>query len=67
MTEPRGDVLPTPKSLERAEAAAERSSRGVMSSEDGETSDSLPESIEEFIRDRFSTKLEDPDTGRRIR
>ncbi len=67
MTDPHCDVVPTPESLERAEAAVERNLVGVLPSEHGETSDSLPESIEEFLRDRFNTKLEDPHTGRRIR
>lgn len=33
--------------------------------EHDETNGPLPESIEEFIRDRFSTKLENPRTGRK--
>lgn len=67
MTDPHCNLALTPESLERAEAAVKRNLVGVLPSEHGETSDSLPESIEEFLRDRFSTKLEDPHTGRRIR
>ena len=58
---------PIPESLERSEATVRTSSNGILHSEHGEMSDSLSEAMEEFIRDRFSTKLEDPHTGRRIR
>ena len=67
MTDPRCDAVLTPESLEGSEATVETNSGGSLCSEHGETSDPLPGSMEEFIRDRFSTKLEDPHTGRRIR
>lgn len=66
MTDPQGDQAPTQDSLESAAETVETSSSGALCSEHGETSDSLPGSIEEFIRDRFSTKLEDPHTGRMV-
>ena len=66
MTDPQGDQAPTQDSLESAEDTVGTSSSGILYSEQGETSDSLPGSIEEFIRDRFSTKLEDPHTGRKV-
>lgn len=67
MTDSPGDQAPTQDSLESSEETVKASSNGTLCSEHGETSDPLPGSIEEFIRDRFSTKLEDPHTGRRIR
>lgn len=67
MADPRGDQAPTQDSPESSEETVETSSSGTLCSEHGEMSDPLPGSVEEFIRDRFSTKLEDPHTGRRIR
>ena len=67
MTDLHCDGGPIPESLEGSEATVETNSSGSLCSEHGETSDPLPGSMEEFIRDRFSTKLEDPHTGRRIR
>ena len=64
---PHGDGVLAPEFLERSETTVERDSRGTLCSEHGETSDPSPQSIEEFIHDRYSTKLEDPHTGRRIR
>ena len=66
MTDPRCDQAPTQDFLESAAETVGTSSGGALCSEQGETSDSLPGSIEEFIRDRFSTKLEDPHTGRKV-
>jgi hypothetical protein len=65
--DPQGDEVLAPKLLERSESAMGMDSRGSLRSERGETSDPSSQSIEEFIRDRFSTKLEDPHTGRMIR
>jgi hypothetical protein len=65
--DPQGDEVLAPKLLERSESTMGMDSRGPLCSEQGETSDPSPQSIEEFIRDRFSTKLEDPRTGRMIR
>jgi len=67
MTDLQCDGVPTPMSLERSNATVRSISCGILCSQCGEPSDSSPESIEEFIDDRFSTKLEDPYTGRRIR
>jgi len=66
MTDPRGDQAPTQDSLEGSEAIVKTNSSGILCSEHGETSDSLPGSIDEFLYDRFSTKLEDPRTGRKV-
>ena len=66
MTDPQGDQAPIQDSLESSEDTVGTSPGGTLCSEQGETSDSLPGSIEEFIRDRFSTKLEDPHTGRKV-
>lgn len=67
MPDLHGDGVLRPASLERSETAVERDFRVTLCSEHGETNDPSPQSIKEFIRDRFSTKLEDPHTGRRIR
>ena len=67
MTDLQCDGVPTPMSLERSKATVRSISCGILCSQCGEPSDSSTESIEEFIGDRFSTKLEDPCTGRRIR
>lgn len=67
MTDLHCDGGPIPESLEHSEATVETNSSGILCSEHGEMSDPLPGSMEEFILDRFSTKLEDPHTGRRIR
>ena len=66
MTDPQGDQAPIQDSLESSEDTVGTSSSGALCSEHGETSESLPVSIEAFIRDRFSTKLEDPHTGRKV-
>ncbi len=65
--DPHGDEKAAPKLLEPSESAVGGNFRGTLYSERGETSDPSPQTIEEFIRDRFSTKLEDPHTGRRVR
>ncbi len=39
----------------------------VRPSEEGDTSEPLRVSLDEFILDRFQTKLEDPQTGRKLR
>lgn len=67
MTDLHCDGGPIPESLEHSEATVVPNSSGILHAEHDEVSDSLPEAMEEFIRDRFSTKLEDPHTGRRIR
>ena len=66
MTDLHCDGGPIPESLERSEATVDTNSSGILHSEHSEMSDSLPEAMEEFIRDRFSTKLEDPHTGRKV-
>jgi len=66
MTDPGCDEGLTQGSLEGSEAIEGTNSSSILCSEHGETSDLLPGSIEEFIRDRFSTKLEDPHTGRKL-
>ena len=67
MTDLHCDGGPIPESFEHSEATVGTNSSGILHSAHGEMSDPLPGSMEEFIRDRFSTKLEDPRTGRRIR
>ena len=61
------DGGPIPESLEHSEATVGTNFSDILHVEHGETNAPLPGSIEEFIRDRFSTKLEDPRTGRKIR
>jgi hypothetical protein len=61
------DGGPIPESLEYSEATAGTNSSDILHAGHDETSDPSPGSIEEFIRDSFSTKLEDPRTGRKIR
>ena len=61
------DEGPIPESLEHSEATVGINFSDILHAEHGETNAALPGSIEEFIRDRFSTKLEDPRTGRKIR
>ena len=65
MTDLHCDGGPIPDSPERSEATADTNSSGIFHSKHSEMSDPLPGSMEEFIRDRFSTKLEDPRTGRK--
>lgn len=66
MTDLHCDGGPIPESLERSEATVDTNSSGILHSEHSEMRNSLPEAMEEFIRDRFSTKLEDPHTGRKL-
>jgi hypothetical protein len=66
MTDRHRDERPIPEPLEHSEATAGTNSSGILDAEHDETSDPFPMSIEEFIHDRFSMKLEDPHTGRRI-
>lgn len=66
MTDLHRDEKPIPESLERTIATVEPSSSGNRYCEYDERSDPFPGSIEEFLLDRFSTKLEDPRTGRKI-
>ena len=66
MTDTGCDHAPIQDALEGSEEITGTSSSKTLCAEHGETSDSLPGSVEEFIRDRFSTKLEDPRTGRKV-
>lgn len=66
MTDLHRDERPIPDSLERTIATVEPNSSGNGYCEYDERSDPFPESIEEFLLDRFSTKLEDPRTGRKV-
>lgn len=59
MTNPCDDRTPTQKPRQRAETS-------LPPPEDSDRSAPLPGSLEEFILDRFSTKLENPETGRRV-
>lgn len=67
MADPRCEQRPIPESLERFEVTAETNLNEILNYEQSELTDDLPKSIDEFIRDRFSTKLEDPRTGRKVR
>jgi hypothetical protein len=67
MTDLHCDGGPILESLERVEVTSETNLNDILNSEQSEIPDDLPKSIDEFIRDRFCTKLEDPGTGRRIR
>lgn len=60
------DERPRPESRERTIATAEPSSSSNGYCEYDERSDLIPKLIEEFLLDHFSTKLEDPRTGRKI-
>ena len=66
MTDLHRDEKPIPESLERTMATVEPNSSDNRYCEYDERSDPFPGSIEEFFLDRFSTKLEDPRTGRKI-
>jgi len=66
MTDLHRDEKPIPESLERTIATVEPDSSDNRYCEYDERSDPFPGSIEEFLLDRFSTKLEDPRTGRKI-
>jgi len=67
MTDLHRDEKPIPESRERTITTAEPNSSDNRYCECDERSDPFPGSIEEFLLDRFSTKLEDPRTGRRVR
>ncbi len=56
-----------PESLERVAVTVETNLNDILDSEQSEMPDDRPKLIDAFIRNRFSTKLEDPCTGRRIR
>ena len=60
------DEKPIPESRERIIATVEQNSSDTCYCEYDERSDPFPGSIEEFLLDRFSTKLEDSRTGRKI-
>ena len=67
MTDLHRDKPPIPEFRERTIVPVEPNSSDNRYCEYDERSDPFPGSIEEFHLDRFSTKLEDPRTGRRIR
>lgn len=66
MTDLPRDKRSIPESRERTIAPVEPNSSDNRYCEYDERSDPFPGSIEEFLLDRFSTKLEDPRTGRKI-
>ena len=66
MTDLHRDEKPIPESLERTITTVEPNSSDNRFCEYDERSDPLPGSIDEFLLDRFSTKLEDPRTGRKV-
>ena len=66
MTDLHRDEKPMPESLERTIATVEPNSSDNRYCEYDERSDPFPGSIEEFLLDRPSTKLEDPRTGRKV-
>jgi len=66
MTGLHRDEIPIPESRERTIAPVEQNSSDNRYCEYDERSDPFPGSIEEFLLDRFSTKLADPRTGRKI-
>ena len=67
MMDPRSDGGPMQEALNGAEEPVTMNPSGIVFSKHGEIRDPLPGSMDEFLLDRFSTTLEDPRTGRRIR
>ena len=66
MTDLPRDKRSIPESRERTIAPVEPNSSDNRYCEYDERSNPFPGSIEDFLLDRFSTKLEDPRTGRKI-
>ncbi|MEO5865154.1 MAG: hypothetical protein ABIQ79_08980 [Nitrospiraceae bacterium] len=66
MTDLHCDGGPILESLERVEVTSETNLNDILNSEQSEMIDGLPEAIDAFLLDRFSTELEDPRTGRKI-
>lgn len=67
MTNPCPDGDPMPEASTAADQAVPSHAGGIPLPEPDGAGQPLPGSLEEFLLDRFSTTLEDPRTGLRIR